>query len=214
MPNDQHQFKLREGLSLSALPLHDLGALCERRIQSAIASTSDPQRASQVLATIVLGGEDPPAAVIRYISESGLDELLGTGLIQQRSGSLYFAQGALRARAEEVTRKMPDLQRLHNALVQASVAWVKNGGRRATGLGVHRLGAEIPRRPVPLQNATKTLLTQGHSSAIQTAALAVRAARAIEPKDNKLPFVAGLESLRLQAAAYVESEDYEPAIQL
>ncbi|HJN78044.1 MAG TPA: protein kinase [Myxococcota bacterium] len=207
------RFALVEGLRLEEILPRNLEALYRSRLQSAVEATEHPKEAAVALAAVALAGQAPPVEVLREVSETGLEELLATGLLREDAGVLRFEQGGLARTATELARELPEVGEIHARLAEA----FKRLGERTGGdvdlpVGLHRLEAGRPAAAVaPLLRSIRMMLEQGrHLAASRAADLAITAADlSVSVTNPALPV--RMEARRLKGLALLELDDPDGA---
>jgi tetratricopeptide (TPR) repeat protein len=201
VPGPDGPFVLADGASLSdALP-EDLGALCARRVQGALAATEDPPAVAEALLATALAGPEPPVQVVREINLDGLDSLVATGLVRQRGSRLVFEQEGIRSAALELVVGRSELEDLHRRLADA---WMQLGKSSGTDVnlpvGRHRLASAAPDLALaPLLRSCRTALQEGR------AGLALDVARqAGQAAEHSNLVMARVEAIQRRAEALLE----------
>jgi len=207
--DERGRFTLKEGVNLEDILPVDLDSLYRRRLQSAVDSTEHPNEAAIALAAVALAGQAPPVEILREVSETGLEELLATGLLREEAGVLRFEQGGLRRMATVLAHELDDVTEIHARLAEA----FKRLGERTGAdvdlpVGLHRLEGGRPAAAVaPLLRSIRLMLEQGrHLAASRAADLAITAADLSATVQNPaLPV--RMEARRLKGRALLELED-------
>lgn len=201
---------LKEGKQLANLIPPSLEKLFSSRLQAALYAAEDNEAANLALAAIALAGPRPPVAVIKHISEGGVDSLMASGLVLQEAGMLRFEEQRLRAVAIDHAHKHANVPAIHASLAQG---WAALGERTGAivdlPLGRHRLRAGQHRRAVPLllRSARHLLASNRYAAAGRAAGLAGEAADALDTLSQRQ------EARRLQAEALLGLERTDEALE-
>jgi tetratricopeptide (TPR) repeat protein len=211
VPGEGGVYTLTPEITLAEAMPRDREALLRRRLQAAVDSATDPLAAGEALAAAALAGQEPPASLIRAVSDAGLDALLATGLLAERRGYLVFEQSRLHQAALEVANRSPNVKDLHRRLADA---WESLGGRTDLDvdlpLGMHRLRSGSPELALGHLLSAAGKMNQGGRArdAIRAGAMAIEAADAVGQP------TARLEARRLHAEALLEAGEPERAVPL
>ncbi len=210
------RLELADAKSLQGLIPATVDQLFSSRIQAALYSAEDNAAANTALAAIALAGPNPPLAVIKHVSEGGVDELLASGLVRQDAGLLRFEEKGLALVALRHAKQYTRTQAIHSALAQG---WAALGERTGANvdlpLGRHRLMAGQPARAVSLLlRSTRSLFNSARFAAASRAAeLAIKAADQVAGPDS--PNLAPrMEARRLKAESLLAGEQPEQALDL
>jgi len=215
VPGPGMRFELRPEVELDTLCGDDLESLCRTRLDGAVQSCSDPVAAAEALAVVSLAGEAPPVAVVRKVAETGLDEVLATGILRLEGALVRFDHRDLQRVARRLALSLPDAADLHQRLAEA---WLLLG--EETGLdvqlavGVHTLRAgEASKAIKPLRGAVTSLLDQGRARpAVRAAELTMAAADLASGDRPRSP--TSTAARRLKVMALLEAEDHREAEEL
>jgi len=189
----------------------DMNALFLSRIRGAVEATESPEAAYEALAATALAGQEPPALVVRDINPQGLDALLATGLVRQKSWRLVFEHSQIHAAALAVAMGRPAVKELQRRLADA---WTRLGEQTGADVdlpvGTHRLHAGDPNSAVvPLLRASRRAHEEGRF------ALSLSAARlGVNAADKAGGLSARAEARIRLAAAHLSRQDVDEAIQV
>jgi tetratricopeptide (TPR) repeat protein len=204
-------FGLALGIArVDAIPAN-IEQLYVRRLQAAVGATEDPAAAAEVLAVTALAGQEPPASIIRGISETGLDSLLASGVLVEEGDILTFEHGSVQQTALRLAMRLPDVAELHAAI---AAQWLALGQRTCINadfpVGLHLLRANQPQVATGhLLRAVRLLADEGRNGlAAWSAGLAIEAA------DRAGGSMVRQEARRLHAEALIELRRYAEAEQL
>ncbi|MFH1463297.1 MAG: protein kinase [Pseudomonadota bacterium] len=204
-------FGLAEGISRADAIPTNIEQLYVRRLQAAVGSTEDPAAAAEIMAATALAGQEPPASIIRGISETGLDSLLASGVLMEEGDVLTFEHGSVQQTALRLAIRLPDVTELHAAL---AAQWLALGQRTCITTdfpaGLHLLRANQPQvASGHLLRAIRQLTDEGRNGlAAWSAGLAIEAA------DRAGGSMVRQEARRLHAEALIELRRYAEAEQL
>jgi tetratricopeptide (TPR) repeat protein len=214
VPGPRTYFELAPGLELADVFPANVEELYHRRLDSAVASCTDPKAAEHAMASMAIAGEAPPTSIIRTVNATGLDALLATGLVKEEGGLLRFEDGALARTARRLALGLPQAPKIHEQLASA---WQKLGERTGMAvdlpLGLHRLRAGKPSEAIaPLTRAVHSMLNQGRARAAARAAdLAIEAADTAHAGGSRGSAEHRQEVRRLKALALLEADLPEAA---
>ncbi len=208
-PGPGMYFELAPSLTLEDVFPANVDELYHRRLDSAVASCTDPKAAEHAMAAMAIAGEAPPTSIIRHVNATGLDALLATGLVKEEGGLLRFEDGALARTARRLALGLPQAPEIHD---QLAAAWQKLGERTGMAvdlpLGLHRLRAGKANDAIaPLNRAVRGMLDQGRARAAARAAdLAMAAADAAGAGAVRGSAEHRQEARRLKALALLEAD--------
>jgi len=204
-------FRLSPKASRTEAVPDNIEQLYVRRLQAAVTISEDPVASAEALAATALAGQEPPSALIRGLSETGLDGLLATGVLMEAGDVLTFEHGSVQQTALRLAIRLPDVQDIHAALAAQWVALAQRTGMSTdfpTGLHLMR-GNNVQAASGHLVRATRNLIEEGRNSlAAWSAGLAIEAA------DQAGGSMARQEARRLNAEALIELRQYDTAEQL
>jgi eukaryotic-like serine/threonine-protein kinase len=204
-------FRLASKASHAEVVPENIEQLYVRRLQAAVNAAEDPVASAETLAATALAGQEPPSALIRGLSETGLDGLLATGVLREHGDVLKFEHGSVQQTALRLAIRLPDVSDIHAALAAQWVSLAQRTGMSTdfpTGLHLLR-GANAHAASGHLVRATRNLIEEGRNSlAAWSAGLAIEAA------DQAGGSMARQEARRLHAEALIELRRYDTAEQL
>lgn len=207
------RFTLVDGVKLADILPGDLDALYRSRLQSAVDATEHPQEAAVALAAVALAGQAPPIEVLREVSETGLQELLSTGLLREDSGVLRFEQGGLATTATALAEELPEVSEIHARLAEAfKRLGEKTGADVDLPVGLHRLEAGRASAAVaPLLRSIRLMSEQGRHIAASRAADAAITAADLSATIANPALPVRMEARRLKGRALLELDDPQGA---
>lgn len=210
------ELELAEHKSLQDLIPATVEQLFSSRIQAALYAAEDNTAANTALSAIALAGPSPPLAVIKHVSEGGVDELLASGLVRQDAGLLRFEEKGLAPLAMRHAEQFTHTQAIHSALAQGWAALGERTGAKVDlPLGRHRLMAGQPARAVSLllRSARSLFNSARYAAAGRAADLAIQAADQVASRES--PNLAPrMEARRLKAESLLAGEQPEQALEL
>ncbi len=182
-----------------------------RRLQAAVAAAEDPVASAEALAATALAGQEPPSALIRGLSETGLDGLLATGVLMEAGDVLTFEHGSVQQTALRLAIRLPDVQEIHASLAAQWMSLAQRTGMSTDfPTGLHLMRGQNPHAASGhLVRATRALIEEGRNSLAAWAA-----GLAIEAADQAGGSMARQEARRLEAEAQIELRQYDRAEQL
>jgi serine/threonine protein kinase/tetratricopeptide (TPR) repeat protein len=204
-------FRLSSKAARTEAVPENIEQLYVRRLQAAVQAAEDPVASAEALAATALAGQEPPAALIRGLSETGLDGLLATGVLMESGDVLTFEHGSVQQTALRLAIRLPDVAEIHSSLAARWLALAQRTGMSTdfpTGLHLMR-GANPHAASGHLVRATRVLLEEGRNSLAAWAA-----GLAIEAADQSGGSMARQEARRLHAEALIELRQYDNAEQL
>jgi tetratricopeptide (TPR) repeat protein len=204
-------FQLASKANHSEAVPDNIEQLYVRRLQSAVRASEDPAASAEALAATALAGQEPPSALIRGLSETGLDGLLATGVLWESGDVLSFEHGSVQQTALRLAIRLPDVADLHASLAAQWLAMARRSGMSNDfPTGLHLLRGNNPQAASGhLVRAIRLLIEEGRNSLAAWAA-----SLAIEAADQAGSSMARQESRRLHAEALIELRQYDQAEQL
>ena len=181
------------------------------RLQAAVQVSEDPVASAEALAATALAGQEPPSALIRGLSETGLDGLLATGVLMESGDVLVFEHGSVQQTALRLAIRLPDVQEIHASLAAQWTSMARRTGMSTDfPTGLHLMRGHNPQAASGhLIRATRALIEEGRNSLAAWAA-----GLAIEAADQSAGSMARQEARRLNAEALIEIRQYDTAEQL
>ena len=204
-------FRLSPKASRAEAMPDNIEQLYVRRLQAAVQVSEDPAASAEALAATALAGQEPPSALIRGLSETGLDGLLAAGVLMESGDVLAFEHGSVQQTALRLAIRLPDVQDIHASLAGQWAALAQRTGMATdfpTGLHLMR-GRNAQAASGHLVRATRALIEEGRNSLAAWAA-----GLAIEAADQAGNSMARQEARRLNAEALIELRQYDGAEQL
>jgi len=208
---DNGVFQLRPGIPIEEAVPSNIEQLYVNRLQAAVQTAEEPADTAEALAAAALAGQEPPANLVRTVSETGLDGLLASGVLRESEEALTFEHGSVQQIALRLAIRLPDVAEIHTNLANT---WIELGKRTGMSvsfpIGVHLLRGNDPHSASGhLIRATRGLIEEGRNRlADWVSTLAIEAAELAGSA------IARQEARRLHAEALIELRQYERAEQL
>ena len=178
----------------------DIRALLAGRLSNLIRRTRNAARVGQALDVVGVAGAGVPWTVLQIAAGAGLEELVDTGLVRNRSGVAAVDHPLMGQLLRERVRGRAR-QLAHQALAEA---WstVSNDFRAQLEVGRHELAGERAERAIaPLVQAVEGLQVAGSVGELRAAALELNRAVGGAGRTDRSWFVAQLALARTEMAA-------------